>query len=129
MDLSAYREDTEKREKGSPLYLEDVIIYIRRFGVHQSEIEMTEVRRKLYDFNHRNENFNKTVAHWLVEYGVTGWDGEIEGCEFSKQNLTRILLNPELEDSFIAILINHAVSYGNYLHDEVDRDIETIKKN
>lgn len=150
MKLSQYKEDLEKQEKGSPCYLYDGHFDVRRSGTPSFNKEVQEIKSRLYDFAARDIDMNLIMAHWLAEFGVTGWGGVLdEGdrveykkngklirtveirrgeLEYSKKNARAIFLNPAFYNSLNLLLLQHAADYNNYLHDELEKDLEAIKK-
>lgn len=132
MNLSTYAEDSAKQESGSPCHLDDSSINVKRVGTASFNGEIETIKRNLYGFAPNEVDHNLVMAHWLAEYGVTGWDGIFgdEGKEliFNKQNALSVFLNPAYHMSLNTILINHGSDYNNYLFDEIERDIEQTKK-
>lgn len=133
MRLLDYKEDLEKNESGSPFYLGDGCFYIKRFGTDDSSKQIDEIRLELYGFAPKKINENEVIAHWICEYGVTGWSGILDEDEnelsYSKRNARKIFLNPSYYNGLNSLILSHAVNYKNYLYDEVTKDIESIKKN
>ncbi len=133
MRLLDYKEDLVKHESGSPYYLGDGCFYVKRFGTVDSSKQIEEIKLELYGFSPKEIDNNLVLAHWLCEYGVTGWDDILneddEQLPYSKSNARRVFLNPAFFLGINSLLIDHACSYKNYLYDEVEEDIEAIKKN
>lgn len=132
MNLLEYKEDLEKREAGSPCYIGDGCFYVRRVGTAKYFKEIEDLKKTIYGFTSKIDN-NELLAHWLAEYGVTGWDNIFNEDEselnYSKISARKIFLNPAYHLGLNAILINHGSDYANYLFDEVSEDIEAAKKN
>tara|TARA_R110000803_G_scaffold95395_2_gene163358 strand:+ start:4013 stop:4411 length:399 start_codon:yes stop_codon:yes gene_type:complete len=132
MNISNYEEDLEKREKGSPLHIEDGSFDVKRFNTPESNIEIETIKKREYGFAPKDMDHNKIIAIWLSEHGVTGWDGVFDDekeLKYSKQTARQIFLNPAYYLSLNALLLQHACDYSNYLHDEIEEDIAAIKKN
>lgn len=136
MILSQFQEDLEKQEKGSPCYINrdsEAYFNIKRSGTPAFNKEVQEIKSRLYDFAARDIDMNLIMAHWLAESGVTGWDGVLdedgEVLEFSRFNARKVFLNPAFFSSLNLLLLHHAADYNNYLHDELEKDVEAIKKN
>lgn len=134
MNLSDYKESASKQEKGSPCYIGEGGSYFDVKRIHTPEYykQIEHIRVKLYGFAPKDVDNNLVLATWLVDYGVTGWSG-IEGDDgnlrYSKPNSRKVFLNPDYFLSLNALLIHHAGDYNNYLHDEIEEDIEQAKKN
>lgn len=133
MKLSSFRENTDKQDSGSPCLIGDAYFDVRRANTPEYQMQIEDIRNKLYGFAPKNVDANEVIAHWLAEHGVTDWGGVLdEGdlpLEFNKQNCRSVFLNPEYHLSLNALLIQHAGNYQNYLYDEVNKDVEEIKKN
>jgi hypothetical protein len=132
MNLSDYKESKAKQESGSPCYIGDGGSYFDVKRIHTPEYtkQIEDIKKQEYGFAPKEIDNNLILATWLCEYGVTGWEGVIDGEEitYSKRNARKIFLNPDYFMSLNALLIQHASDYNNYLYDEVIEDIETIKK-
>jgi len=133
MNLNQYEEDQVKQEKGSPCYLgDDGCFYVKRIHTPEYNKQIAEITRELYGFDSKNMDNNLIVAHWLCEYGVTGWNNILNPdeteLEYSKSNARQVFLNPNMFLSLNLLLITHAGNYANYLHDEVIEDVEAVKK-
>ena len=135
MNINEYREDLTKHEKGSPCYFseheESSYIDVKRVGTPQYSKEIEEIKKSLYSFNEQDMDSDLILAHWLVGYGVTGWGGIFDGdkeLKYSKATSRKIFLNPEYFRTVNQLLIQHAQSYQNYLHDAANDDAEAIKK-
>lgn len=134
MKLSAYSEDLEKQEKGSPYYLgEDGCFFVKRAGTTQYNKEIEEIKRELYGFAPKDVNAGLIIGTWLAEKGITDWENILDEndkpLEFSRVNARKVFLNPSFFNSLNLALIQHANDYTNYLHDEIEEAIENIKKN
>ena len=135
MLLSDYKEDAQKQESGSPCYLGNGCFYVRRVGGKQYLEEVEIIKRNLYGFSPTKIDQNEVMAHWLAEYGVTGWDDIMDGnddnkpVEYSKKNARIIFLDKSYWQSLNIILFNHGSDYNNYLEDAAGEDVEQVKKN
>tara|TARA_R110000822_G_C15113801_1_gene473244 strand:- start:276 stop:674 length:399 start_codon:yes stop_codon:yes gene_type:complete len=132
MNISIYEEDLEKHEKGSPLHIEDGCFNVKRFNTSESTIEIDSIKKREYGFAPKDMDYNKVIAIWLCEYGVTGWDGVFDDekeLKYSKQTARQIFMNPAYYLSLNSLLLQHACDYNNYLHDEIEEDVTAIKKN
>ncbi len=132
MDLNNFAECPDKQEGGSPLYLDDGSIFVKRIHTAEYNKQRESIRNNIYGFSPNEIDENLITAHWLAEHGVTNWDGIFDGnkeLEFTRKNARAVFLNPNYKLSLNALLINHAANYANYLFDEVKEDIEQVKKN
>ena len=134
MNLCDYKESVEKQEKGSPCYIGDGGSYfdVKRSNTAQFYSETEDIKRELYGFSSDKIDNLLILGTWLAEYGVTGWGGvsnDDEDLRYSKVNARKIFLNPDYFLSLNPLLLQHAGDYNNYLHDEVNEDIEQAKKN
>jgi len=132
MNLNDFAEDLSKHEKGSPLYIDDGVIYVKRIHTAEYNKQREAIKNREYGFASKDIDDNLITAYWLAEFGVTGWDGILDGdkeLEFNQANSRAVFLNPNYRLSLNALLINHAANYANYLFDEVNEDIEQVKKN
>ena len=93
MNLSDYKEDLNKQEKGSPCHLKDSNFDVRRVGTTQYQKEIDTLKKQLYSFSEKVD-VNELLAHWLCEYGVTGWEGvftpDDKKLKYSKSNARKI---------------------------------------
>ena len=134
MQLSEYREDLTLHEKGAPISVGDAIFYIRRIGTPESNKFLKELRLSIFGpfCRHDDMDHNELFAHWLTEYGCTGWDGvqDESGADlpYSQQAARKVFLNPEYYLSLNTILTNAAATFENYLHEQLDQDIDALKK-
>lgn len=133
MNLSEFKEDLEKQESGSPYYLgDDGVIYVKRVGTNQYNIEIEEIKRNIYGFIQKDLNIGLVLGTWLAEHGVTDWENILDeddnSLDFSRSNARNVFLNPSFFNSLNAQLIAHGSSYANYLFDEIIEDVEQIKK-
>lgn len=134
MNLNEYREDLKLQEKGAPISVGDAIFYIRRIGTPAAQKFIKELKLSLFGpfANHAEQDASELLAHWLTEYGCTGWDnvqGESgEDLPYSQQAARKVFTNPEYYLSLNAILTNAASMYENYLHDQAEEDAEALKK-
>ena len=135
MNINEYKEDLDKQEKGSPCYFSDNegsgYIDVKRVGTAQYKKEIEQIKKSLYSFNDQDMDTDLILANWLVEYGVTGWDGVLddkEELQYSKKTAKKILLNPAYFRTLNQLLINHGTDYQNYLHDAANDDVEAINQ-
>jgi hypothetical protein len=131
MQLSDFAECPDKQEQGSPLYLDDGFICVKRIHTVEYNKQRESIRNSIYGFSPNDVDENLITGHWLAECGVTGWNGVLDGdkeLEFTRENARAVFLNPNYKLSLNALLINHAANYANYLFDEVKEDIEAAKK-
>lgn len=131
MQLSEFAESQDKQEQGSPLYIDDGTIYVKRIHTLAYNKQREAIKNRIYGFSSREVDENLITAHWLSEHGVTGWDGIMDGDDelaFNASNARAVFMNPNYRLSLNALLINHAANYANYLADEVSEDIEQVKK-
>lgn len=134
MQLSEYRESKELHDKGAPISVGDAVFYIRRLGTPKAQAFMKELKLSLWGpfANHAEQDANELLAHWLTEYGCTGWDGvqgeSGEDLPYSMQAARKVFLNTEYWLSLNAILTNAATMFENYLHEQLEQDIDALKK-
>lgn len=133
MNLSNYKESKEKKESGSPCYVEDAHFDVKRINTAEYHKQIEEITKREYGFAPKEVDNNLILATWLCEHGVTGWDGVIgdddQDLKYSKRTARKVFLNPDYFMSLNALLLHHAGNYNNYLYDEIVEDIENIKKN
>jgi len=134
MKLSDYKEDLTLHDKGAPLPIGDGVFYVRRFGTPKSNEILKELRLQLFGPLHKlqDADYDKLHAHWLADYGCTGWDGvqDESGAllPYSVQAARAIFTNPEYMMSLNRLLIEGACHFSNYLHEEAEKDTEVLKK-
>lgn len=131
MNLELFAEDPQKQEKGSPYYIDDGFICVKRIHTVEYNKQREQIKNREYGFSSREVDENLITAMWLAEFGITGWDGVMDGddeLEFTPANVKGVFLNPNYRLSLNALLINHAANYANYLFDEVKEDIKAVKK-
>lgn len=133
--LELLKEDREKHEQGSPCYILDMTFYVKRIGTKKAKKEIKEIREKLYGIFPKPDEVdeNEIFAHWLAEYGVVNWkdvvnDDTEEPIKFNRSFARRLFLNEDYWLSLNQALIAHAMNYENYLHEQVYKDIEELKK-
>ena len=139
MLLTNYRECADKQKNGTPIYLNtprgEVVFYLRRWGSLESDAVLKDLRRSLFGPLSKNseEDAHELYAHWLVEYGIAGWDnlhddstGEL--IEYSKVSARTLFLDRSYFMSLNQKLINDALTFENYLVDEAEEMIDEIKK-
>lgn len=132
MNLLDYEECHDKQESGSPCYLGDGAFYVKRIHTPEYTKQIEQIRNSLYGFTSKDVDQNLIIAHWLAEYGVTGWDDifnpDDSELKFSRSNARKVFLNPGQFMSLNTLLITHAANYANYLLDAIEEDIEQVKK-
>lgn len=134
MKLSEYREDLTMRKNGAPIAVSDATFYVRRFGTPESNELLKQLKQQLYGPLHKFQDGDELAvyAHWLADYGVTGWQGvyneDETPLEYSQTAARKIFTNPEYQMSLNLVLINAATAFENYLHEEADKDLEALKK-
>lgn len=133
--LSLLREDHDKQGTGSPCYILDMTFYVKRIGTKEARQEIKEIREKLYGIFPKPDEVdeNEIFAHWLAEYGVVNWEDVIndetdEPIPFSRSFARKLFLNEEYWLSLNQALVAHAMNYENFLHEQVYKDIEELKK-
>lgn len=140
-DLSLMEEDMEKHESGSPCYMpieddveaDDIGFFnVKRVNTPTYNKQIDEIKRELYGFSNSDVDHGLIAAHWLAEYGVSGWgniiDENSDDIAYSKPVARKIFLNPSFRMSLNSILIAHGANYNNYLYDEARQDAEAVKK-
>ncbi len=131
MNLELFAEDPKKQEGGSPFYIDDGFISVKRIHTAEYNKQRESIKNREYGFSSREVDENLITAMWLAEFGVTGWGGVNDGdkeLDFNRSNAGAVFLNPNYRLSLNALLINHAANYANYLFDEASEDIEQVKK-
>lgn len=135
MRLSDYREDPEKQQNGTPIYIGDATFYCRRFGTPESQRVLKELREKLFGPLHKWTDQDEYIlrAHWLTEYGVVNWENvfsvEGEDLKYSKASARAVFLNPEYYLSLNSELFRDVNNFEYYLYDAAEEDVQTLKKN
>lgn len=134
MNLSDYRESIELHKNGAALPVDDAIFYVRRFGAPDSNAFLKELRIQLFGPLHKMQepDYDLLHAHWLADYGCTGWQGvndeQGETLKYTTQTARKVFTNPEYMMSLNRILVEGACHFENYLHEEVEKDIAALKK-
>lgn len=134
MNLSEYREDLKKHETGAPVYIGDAVYYVRRFGTPESNKFLKELKLSLWGpfANHAEQEGNEVLGYWLAEYGVTGWENVFDVGDkpviYSKMAALSVFANKEFWTSLNEKLINGALNFENFLHDQAEEDTEALKK-
>lgn len=132
--LDEFREDLDKQKNGSPIYLGDYTFWVRRWGTPDAIKERKELSQKLFGPLHKYEpeDDHLLLAHWLAEFGVTGWEGvkDDDGKEVkhSKKRAREIFLDEQYWLSLNDQLFREANRFENYLHDEREASTEETKK-
>lgn len=133
MSLAYFREDLDKQKSGAPIYAGDITFYVKRWGTKESQEFLRELNRKLFGPFHKAHEGDqaKVYSEWLI-WAVTGWenmlseDGEV--VEYSQSVARDIFTNEEYFLSLNMVLINGAMNFEHYLHDEAEQDLEVLKK-
>jgi hypothetical protein len=137
MQLSAYREDTDKQKNGAAIPMGAAVFFVRRWGTIESESFLQKIKREVFGpFVPADEDyFPAILSHWLAEYGVTGWtgvfmddDGKAMPLPYDKISARRIFLDRSYWLSLNAELFAACQNYENYLHEIAEEDAESIKK-
>lgn len=133
MNLTSYRESTDKQNGGVPIYIEDATFICRRWGTEASDKMVRDITIGLFGplHNRQEGDFNLIFAHWLVEYGIVNWENVTDGQDpvpYSQFNCRRIFLNPEMFLSINKILFQDVNNFEHYLHDALNQDVEDIQK-
>jgi hypothetical protein len=134
MNLADYRESIELRDAGAPIPVGDSTFYIRRFGTPKSNELIKQLKMQLFGPLHKMQDGddNQVFAHWLTDYGCTGWDNVIDiddkPLQYSQQTARKLFTNPEYYMSLNQLLINAACFFENYLHETAESDAEALKK-
>lgn len=137
--LSLFREDLKKHDEGSPCYTdnsdEPMCFMVARAGTKLYREQIKEISDKLYGPfpNPSNVDDDEIIANWLAEYGVISWenlvDDETDEPEpYSKSFARMLFLNKSYWLSLNKVLITHAFNFENYLTDEENKDIDSLKK-
>jgi hypothetical protein len=136
MTLSLFREDQEKQSSGAPIYINDMTFIGRRWGTEASQKAIARISKQLFGIAHKSTATDQIelYANWLIEYALVGWENVIstdgQVLEFTKRNASMVFLNEEYwgHGGLIEQIVSGLMSYENYLHDEANEDIDTIKK-
>jgi hypothetical protein len=135
MSLSSYRESTDKQRNGAPIYLLDMVFYVRRWGTKESQEFLKELNRKLFGPFHKSQVTDQDIiwSEWLCGYGVVGWENVLdaesgEQLEYSQEAARALFTNEEYFLSLNRDLITASTSFEHYLHEEANEDLEDLKK-
>lgn len=135
--ISCFKECPEKLKNGAPIYPmpdnADLFFNVLRIGTFEQQKQMEEVRKAVYGFNPpRHVDRNLLFAHWLGNYGVTGWsyleDENGKELKFSRETCRKIFLDESHRNFLVPTLINGASDAYAYLSDEAIEAIEELKK-
>lgn len=135
--IKCFEEDLEKSLNGAPIYPfpdnADLFFDVKRIGTFQQQNEMEDIRKRVYGFNPpRHIDNNLLWAHWLGEYGCTGWgyleDDKGNALEFSRATCRGIFLDESHRNFLVPTLISGANDAYAYLTDEAIEAIEEAKK-
>lgn len=154
MLLSQFKEDSEKQQNGTPIYIGDATFFGRRFGTPESKKVLKELRDKLFGPLHKwtEQDDDILLGHWLTEYGIVNWlnvefesevslwqkflrfvkrdkSKKIEILPYSKKAAKEIFLDEEYFLSLNNLLIRDLNNFENFLYDAAEEDIEALKKN
>lgn len=136
MKLSNFREDLEKHEKGTPIYIQDACFWLRRFGTDASNKAVRKIKQSLYGINPDPKEVSEmeVYAHWLIEFGLVDWTGVYDEdnnkLECTARSTRQVFSNDEYWGSggLVHQLIAEALNYENFLHEEMEEDVEAVKK-
>lgn len=132
--LSDFSECPQKQSEGSPYYVSDnVTLYVKRWGTPESEEVRRRLHRRLFGPMHQFDDSDDSllIAHWLVEYGVSGWDIIDEDgsyIEYSKREAQNAFLDESRYLSLNKSTFNFANDWQKYLLEEAEEAIDNIKK-
>lgn len=135
--ISCFKECSEKLKNGAPIYPmpdnSDLFFNVLRIGTFEQQKQMEEVKKAVYGFNPpRHVDNNLLWAHWLGNYGVTGWgyleDENGKQLKFSRETCRKIFLDESHRNFLVPTLINGASDAYAYLSDEAIEAIEELKK-
>jgi len=137
--LSLFREDLTKQVEGSPCYVdnskEPMTFYVARIGTKAHRHQIKDISEKLYGLFPKpcDIDEDEIIANWLAYHGVLGWDNVIDEETdkpepFSPSFARKLFLNPQYWQSLNKALIIHASNFENYLCEEEQKDIESLKK-
>lgn len=134
MSLADFREDPNRWAEGSPIHVNEMTFYTKRFGTPESQQAIRDIRKRLFGPFHKQQDIDDDVVlgEWLAEYAVTGWENVIEESgkelKFSRKNARGVFCNPEFFYSLNKIIVSQALSFDNYLYQEAEEDKEELKK-
>lgn len=135
--LKCFEEDIDKVKNGAPIYPfpdnADLYFDVRRIGSHEQQKEMEDIRKAVYGLNPpRVVDNNKLWAHWLGEYGVTGWgyleDEKGNELKFTRATCRSIFLDESHRNFLVPTLVSGANDGFAYLTEEAIEAIEELKK-
>lgn len=135
--LTCFKSDAAKEQQGAPIYPmpdnADLFFMVRRIGTFEQQKEMSEITKRVYGFNPpRQVDNNLLWAHWLGEYGVTGWgyleDDAGNELKFDRATCRAIFLDSSHKNYLVPTLIGGASDAYSYLTDEALEAIEELKK-
>lgn len=135
--IKCFREDAYKIKNGAPIYPmpdnSDLFFNVLRIGTAEQQKQMSQITQEVYGFNPpRHIDNNLLWAHWLGNYGVTGWgyleDDKGDELKFSRETCRGIFLDIEHRTFLVPALINGASDAYAYLHDEAIEAMEDLKK-
>lgn len=137
MDLNEYKEDLSKQKNGVSIHTNAGEFIVRRFGTKESNAVLADIEREDYNpfenltDTEKAERKSEQMAKWLATYGVCDWHNVKENgdqVKFNKKIAYEVFMNPAYFLSLNLRLINAAMDYENYLVNEVEKDIEQVKK-
>lgn len=144
MSLAEFREDGNRWAEGSPIHINEMTFYVRRWGTPESQEKLRDIRKRLFGPFHKQQDSDDDIVmgEWLTEYGVTGWENVYEErssalkaigfkpkeVRYSKKNARGIFCNPEFFYSLNRLLYANAANFENYLYQEAEEDTEELKK-
>lgn len=136
MQLSAYKLSKEKTDFGFYFNLGSAVFKLRFLRSKEAEKVLAKIRRELYGAYagvDAKEYAPEVYGHWLAEYGVAGWDGEIFGLSneiipYSLGQARMIFPQEEYQNSINDVLLAACANFENYLEDQAQEDAEDLKK-
>lgn len=135
MTLAYFRESLEKQRDGVPVHVADITFYVRRWGTPESQSFVRELNKKLFGPFHKSQDsdLHTIYGEWLCGYGVVNWDGCRDAdngmlLSYSEQAAREIFTNSEYYMSLNVLIINGAMNFENFIHDEANKDLEDLKK-
>lgn len=135
MGLAYFRESKLKQSEGAPIHIGDITFYVRRWGTPESQQFLKELNKKLFGPFHKAQesDLDLTYAEWICGYGVVGWDNCLDAetnlpIDYSLEAAREIFTNDEYYLSLNRLIINGAMNFEFYLHEEATEDLEDLKK-
>lgn len=133
--IADWHEDTERQKSGAPIYINTdlgvITFYVKRLGTFDSEKQLKIIRAKLFGPFHKSTDVdnNAVYAHWLSEYGVSGWDDETGQLgKYTPENARKTFTDEGYFLSLNRQLINDALIFEHFLSEQTEEVIESLKK-